>query len=700
MHRAAARLAGTALVGLLASCGDDPVDPGSVAAVVVQPDSVSLTYGQTVQLAASVRDASGKDLTGRTVAWLSLSPGVATVSATGLVTGVSWGRMQIRATVEQRSATALVVVGDAGPQDFAVTDAQFTQGVQAANGSLPLILQGNPAVLNVLVQAKQPPTTPMQLVLRLFDGGGGLVRADTVTMSGTGSNAPSYLAPSAQFLVPAGALPTAAEWQVLRDPRNAVPDDSAGNDVFPRSGRAPLLALPVPTLKVRFVPIVLSAHGGATGAVSAGSLTEYLQTVRSVQPLGVINPVIGTPFTTSASFGTPPSGGEAPFWQQVLSELDMARIADPEPDVHWYGVVRPPQGFTFTTYGGFGYIPPSGESTGPGTRTAVGVQVGWFNRPTQARDLVAHELGHNFGRRHAPCGGALGVDQGFPNPDGTIGLPGHDVYSWAQGLATSATAVSPLTGDVMGYCYPMWAGEYSYRGILEFRQGVVAATSRRVRRVLLVRGHVEQGRGITIQPAFLLDGRPSLPERSGTYRLEGRAANGQTLFAYAFEPSELDHAPNLRHFAFAIPITAAFGDLLAEVRVRGPAGDTRSSRPGVGLGPAAARATGPVLVTRGPDGLVTAVCADGTAAWWCSTEPPARSWASRRPAPRTPWSWQALPSSWYAATGSEPRIPPLPRRSRRAPGAPYNDTPPQESSIGRARRVASCIFSRSTPPHD
>ncbi|HXV87314.1 MAG TPA: Ig-like domain-containing protein, partial [Gemmatimonadales bacterium] len=456
-----ALLAAVSVLLLAAACGEDPVEPGMVASLAIEPDSVSLTYGQTVQLSAVARDPNGQPLQGKNTTWVSLTPGVATVSATGLVTAAEWGRVEIRALVEGKAATAVILVGDTGPQDFSITDAQFTQGVQSANGSVPLILDGNPAVLNLLIRARQPASAPMQVVLRLFDGATRLIRSDTVTVAGTARGAPSYLAPSAQFLVPADVLDSAAQWEVARDPRGRIPDDSSGNDAFPRSGPALILALPVPAVKLRFVPMVLTAHSGATGAVTEQLLTEYLQTARSVLPLGVISPVIGSALTTGAFFGTPPSGGEAAFWQQVLSELDMARVASAAPEEHWYGVVRPPAGFTFTTFGGFGYIPGSGQSTGPHTRTAVGVQVGWFSRPTQARDLVAHELGHNFGRRHSPCGGPSGVDPDYPRADGTIGLPGHDVYAWAHGLAIFAPVISPQTGDVMGYCYPMWASEYT-----------------------------------------------------------------------------------------------------------------------------------------------------------------------------------------------------------------------------------------------
>ncbi|MGH7554819.1 MAG: hypothetical protein ACREMQ_17605, partial [Longimicrobiales bacterium] len=436
--------------------------------------------------------------------------------------------------------------------------------------------------------------------------------ADTATTMGTLGANTSYATPSVQFLLPAAALRSGLAWQVERDATGTARDDSAANDVFPRTGRANLVTVDVPTLNVRFVPIVLSAHGNTTGAVSAASIPEYLRTLRSIHPVGRIDAQVGTPLTTSASFGTPPSGGERAFWVQVLAELDLARLADPtDPQTHWYGVVVPPAGFNFTAFGGFGYIPATGSSTGASTRTALGVQLGWFSRPTQARDLVAHELAHNFGRLHAPCGGAgAPLDGAYPFPGGLIDRHGHDVFSWATQRTTSATTVNTDVGDVMGYCFPVWTSTYTYRGILEFRGSTAAPPP--IARVLVVRGSIVDGIGVELEPAFAIDARPSLPERVGAYRLEGLDSDGRVLFAHDFEPAVLDHTPAVRPFTLAIPASPQLEDALVTLRVRGPAGEARMTRV-PSAGPAG---RGPALratASRIAFGMASVTCADGAA---------------------------------------------------------------------------------------
>jgi hypothetical protein len=61
-------------------------------------------------MSAETRDASGAAVTGRVVTWASSDPGKATVSATGVVTGVDVGTATITATSEGRSAATTVTV--------------------------------------------------------------------------------------------------------------------------------------------------------------------------------------------------------------------------------------------------------------------------------------------------------------------------------------------------------------------------------------------------------------------------------------------------------------------------------------------------------------------------------------------------------------------------------------------------------------
>jgi trimeric autotransporter adhesin len=84
--------------------------PVAVASITLSPSAPSVVTGGTVQLAATLKDAAGNTLAGRTVTWSSSSAAVASVSAAGVVTGVAAGSATITATSEGRSAQAAITV--------------------------------------------------------------------------------------------------------------------------------------------------------------------------------------------------------------------------------------------------------------------------------------------------------------------------------------------------------------------------------------------------------------------------------------------------------------------------------------------------------------------------------------------------------------------------------------------------------------
>ena len=618
LHITLRRTCALLAIAALSSCGgsSDTTSIATLASVSVTVAPSTIIVGQTATGTATGTDAAGKVIALGAVTWTSSAPSVATVSGTGVVTAVAAGQVTITATSggKQGSAPLSVLAIANTVSDFAITGAQFTQGVQVADGSIPIVLDGNAAVVNVLVKASAPRSTAMQLVLRLFDAAGVLVRSDTVVATATSDVTPSWESPSAQFLVPASVLKAGLRWEVVRDPKGLVPDDTAANDVFPRAGRTPLSVVSVPPLNVRFVPITLAANGNATGAVNAGNLSQYLRTLKSVHPLGVVNAHVGPGMVTNTNFGTAPSGGAAAFWQQVLAELDLARVADPiEPDANWYGVVVPPTGFNNTIFGGFSYIPTNPANTGAGTRTSVAVQVNWFNNPTQARDLVAHEIGHTFGRSHAPCGAAgAPLDAAYPVSGGKLEQAGHDVFAWANGLANSAATIPATTGDLMGYCNPVWASSYTYRAVLAFRGNTVLASraAAPVTRALVVRGSVTNGTSIALEPAFTLDARPTDATTGGDYTMEALNDLGRVLISVPFTPFVLDHAADVRPFTIAIPSTPALETNLASIRVRGPAGTQRLDRRLAG-GNVTMNEPLPSL-QRDASGTITARCAESS----------------------------------------------------------------------------------------
>ena len=145
--------AGWALL-LLAACGTDPSgDPPPVAEVVVAPATATVETGGQVQLTATLTDADGRTLTGRTIAWTSSDEAVATVADDGAVAGVSEGAATITATAESRSGTAAVTVSPAAVASIALS---------------PTAPSGVPG-------------EPVQLTVTLRDAGGNILPGRPVT---------------------------------------------------------------------------------------------------------------------------------------------------------------------------------------------------------------------------------------------------------------------------------------------------------------------------------------------------------------------------------------------------------------------------------------------------------------------------------------------------------------------------------------
>jgi hypothetical protein len=82
----------------------------AVASVTVNLSPPYVGVGGISQAGAVLTDAGGLVLSGRSVVWTSSSPGVATVSASGVVTGVGLGSSTITAVSEGLSGSATVTV--------------------------------------------------------------------------------------------------------------------------------------------------------------------------------------------------------------------------------------------------------------------------------------------------------------------------------------------------------------------------------------------------------------------------------------------------------------------------------------------------------------------------------------------------------------------------------------------------------------
>ncbi len=139
--------------GALSTTTTATVNYVTVASVSVTPPVANVDDGGTVTLVATPRDAQGNPLTGRVVSWSSSSPAVATVSSTGVVTGVSAGTATITATSDGKSGTATLTVDPPVAASVSVTlnsptldEGQTTQAFAQVRDASGTTIQGSAMV--------------------------------------------------------------------------------------------------------------------------------------------------------------------------------------------------------------------------------------------------------------------------------------------------------------------------------------------------------------------------------------------------------------------------------------------------------------------------------------------------------------------------------------------------------------------------
>ena len=142
-----ARIAtGLFAIAFLAACSGGSSEPDAVVTTIeVTPNTSSKQVGETVQLAAAVKDQDGNLMSGQSVTWSSSSQAVASVSVSGLVTANSIGAATITATAGGKSGTATVNVVQPPIASIALSTANDTllQGQTLQLTATMLDQQGN-----------------------------------------------------------------------------------------------------------------------------------------------------------------------------------------------------------------------------------------------------------------------------------------------------------------------------------------------------------------------------------------------------------------------------------------------------------------------------------------------------------------------------------------------------------------------------
>jgi hypothetical protein len=487
-----------------------------------------------------------------------LQPGSYTVTATqvanGSVTYVPSPASRDVAVAAGATARATVTYASTGAGvNLRIDGWNLTQSTQSAAGDIPLVTNRD-GYIRVFVLADGPNTARPVVRLRLFRSGA-LVR--TLSIPAPSGAVPTQrpdrqLAGSWNVKIPRELIVPGLQVLADVDPDNTVAESDEADNAYPSSG-IPFqpTVQDAPILGITFVPV--QQANGLRGDVTDANRSTYLDVSRRMHPLSAADGSVHALYNTSVTLEADDGNGG---WRTLLSELDAIRVAEGT-DRNYFGVVQIGYG---SGIAGLGYI---------GAPTAIG-----YDRSFDRSRVVAHELGHNWGRKHAPCGNAPNPDPFYPYAGGLIGVYGIDMQN--------EVLEQPELPDIMAYCSNPWISDYTYRGVLQFRRAAAASAGVAAfappQPSLLVWGRIVNGRPV-LEPAFEVVTRPSLPHRPGRYTVEGLTQDGGRAFALSFDPPEVADAPaGGQSFAFAVPLGPEGASRIAALRLRGPVGAAAASR--------------------------------------------------------------------------------------------------------------------------
>jgi hypothetical protein len=160
-------------------------------------------------------------------------------------------------------------------------------------------------------------------------------------------------------------------------------------------------------------------------------------------------------------------------------------------------------------------------------------------------DTMAHEVGHAYNLRHAPCGGAANTDPSWPtttNPNAIIGEVGVR-------LATGNLFNPNNAYDLMSYCRPVWFSPYNYKKLLKITapsapNSAAANEAFNLAHIVgdepyvIISGRLADDGSLALRPFWQDTFAPGQydDEGDGSYAIELRGDGALVLFTRRFDP--------------------------------------------------------------------------------------------------------------------------------------------------------------------
>ena len=406
-----------------------------------------------------------------------------------------------------------------------MASAYLTQAVQSRKFPVPLV-PGRPALLRVFLASADADDENLPPVRATFYVNNTAIHVAEVP-AGTASIPREVdegsLAGSVNADIPGAVVRPGLEMVVEVDPDGTLDSDLGLPARIPETGRMALDVADLADLQLTLVPFLYEFDPDSSILeTTAGMAADpdghpMLAGTRTFLPVGGWDIELHDPVASSTNNGF-----------TILRETEAIRLMEGRPG-YWLSMLAPVRASGLF---GVAYDIPSWSS---------------FSIPVPA--TVAHELGHNMGLWHAPCGGAGGPDPLYPHEGGTIGSWGYD--------REHDRLVTPYAPDLMSYCGGQWISDYHRANGVRHRMHTEAAATFGPRTwSVLVWGGLDADGNPFLDPSFIVDALPSVPPSGSDFVVRGRTDDGSEAFSISFDmPESPDAEGESAGFVFAVPVT-------------------------------------------------------------------------------------------------------------------------------------------------
>jgi hypothetical protein len=317
------------------------------------------------------------------------------------------------------------------------------------------VVAGRAALVRVFVEPGGG-FTRREIAARLTLSTNGTTKVHSAKLNPAGASSDGSPNSTFNIQVPAADITPDTEYSVELV-ECATPAGTASNARFPASGTTPLEARETGVMKITIVPIEYGADGSNRAPdTSAARIATYTEHIEKVYPVTEVQMTVREAVTSNTNL----SSGNG--WQSTLYALADLRAQDnPDDEVYYYGLVNPGQDLGDYCGGGctagIAFVAESaGFSDG---RVGFGIGFSGSNQEINATyETMAHEIGHEHGRGHSPCG--VQGDGPYPHQGGSIG-------SWGYDLIEGTLFDPEETTDIMGYCQDVWVSDFTYQAFVE-----------------------------------------------------------------------------------------------------------------------------------------------------------------------------------------------------------------------------------------